>query len=52
MDKKGGGKMVQILATLFKRVEEENKIPIQWREKYVYKEKTKKGYKKFKEGCF
>ena len=25
--------MVQSLATLFNRVEEENKIPIQWREK-------------------
>ena len=32
--------MVQNLATLFNRVEEENKIPIQWREtkiKSVYK---------------
>lgn len=30
--KEGAGKMVQVLATLFKRVVEENKIPIRWRE--------------------
>ena len=38
--KEGGSEMVQNLATLFNRVEEENKIPIQWREtkiKSVYK---------------
>ena len=38
--KEGGSEMVQSLAILFNRVEEENKIPIQWREtkiKSVYK---------------
>ena len=38
--KEGGSGMVQNLATLFNRAEEENKIPIQWREtkiKSVYK---------------
>ena len=32
MDKRGGNEMVQSLEILFNRVEEENKIPIQWRE--------------------
>ena len=38
--KEGGNEMVQSLATLFNRVEEENKILIQWKEtkiKSVYK---------------
>ena len=38
--KEGGSEMVQSLAILFNRVEEENKLPIQWREtkiKSVYK---------------
>ena len=33
--KEGGSEIVQSLATLFKRVEEENKIPIQWRGKKI-----------------
>ena len=38
--KEGGSEMVQSLATLFNREEEENKIPVQWREtkiRSVYK---------------
>ena len=30
--KQGGSEMVQSLAILFNRVEEENKLPIKWRE--------------------
>ena len=33
--KEGGSEMVQSLATLFKRVEEGNKIPIQWKRKKI-----------------
>ena len=47
--------MVQSLATLFSRVEEENKISIQWGKQKLsqfIKDETKKGYKKIKEGYF
>ena len=43
--KEGGSEMVQSLATLFNRVEE-NKIPIQWRKQKLSqftKKETKKG---------
>ena len=47
--------MVQSLATLFNRVEEEKKIPIQCREtklSQLTKKETKEGYTKVKEGYF
>ena len=46
MGKKRRNEMVQSLAILFNRVEEENKIPIQWKEtkvKSVYKGRNKEG---------
>ena len=48
--KEGGSEMVQSLAILFNRVEEENKLPIQWREtkiKSVYKGGNKERIQKF-----
>ena len=52
---KEGGKMVQSLATLFDRVEEENKMSIKWWETKLIqstKEEIKKECKKVKEGYF
>ena len=47
---KGGSEMVQSLAILVNKIEEENKISIHWREtknvNQYTKEETKKGYKK------
>ena len=48
--KEGGSEMVQSLPILFNRVEEENKLPIQWREtktKSVYKGRNKERIQKF-----
>ena len=48
--KEGGSEMVQSLVILFNRVEEENKLPIQWKEtkiKSVYKGGNKERIQKF-----
>ena len=53
--KEGGEEIIQCLANLFKRVEEENEIPIQWSEQKLRqftKQERKKEYQKVKKGCF
>ena len=55
MGKKRRNEMVQSLAILFNRVEEENKIPIQWREtkiKSVYKGGNKERIQESQRGIF
>ena len=53
--KEGGEEIIQCLANLFNRVEEENEIPIQWSEQKLRqftKQERKKESQKVKKGCF